>query len=392
MARAIRSKSYKPSEIAILHVICKASRHLFLFEDNVDPLKSYGHRRDWIIDRMLHLCSYMAIDVLNFSLLGNHMHHILRSRPDIVAKWSDREVVRRWLTLCPARRIKTDVDGKTVYQPLPPRDIDIDRVLKNPARVAKIRSQLSDISWFMRLLKQYIAQRANKEDGKALGHFWCGRFKAIRIEDELHLIACALYVDLNPIRAAMAQSLEEYDYTSARVRLERLRRMRNASEKDPAAHSPPDPIPTAEGTASSDSKPIALTEQSPAPRKEKTFVERCAFLSALRMETLSSDVEESKTGFRCSDKGFLTMSDKEYLDLLQWCVENKITDKDSEPPAELPKPLESHRGHINALWGLVKNFSRLVKHTAGAEAKDCLAWHRQETAEVSETGGENQTA
>jgi hypothetical protein len=65
-----------------------------------------------------------------------------------------------------------------------------------------MRLRLSDISWWMRLLCQTIALRANGEEGEGLGKFWQSRFKAVRILDEETLLACAAYVDLNPIRAA----------------------------------------------------------------------------------------------------------------------------------------------------------------------------------------------
>ena len=35
---------------------------------------------------------------------GNHLHLVLRSRPDVVAEWSDDEVVLRWWRLFPQRR------------------------------------------------------------------------------------------------------------------------------------------------------------------------------------------------------------------------------------------------------------------------------------------------
>ena len=59
---------------------------------------------------------------------------------------------------------------------------------------------------------------SNKED-ECTGRFWEGRFKAQRITDEAGLLACAMYVDLNPVRAAMAQSPEESLHTSAYDRI-----------------------------------------------------------------------------------------------------------------------------------------------------------------------------
>ncbi len=55
---------------------------------------------------------------------------------------------------------------------------------------------------------------ANHQD-ECTGRFWEGRFKAQRIVDEAGLLACAMYVDLNPVRAAIAESPDSSPHTSA---------------------------------------------------------------------------------------------------------------------------------------------------------------------------------
>ena len=59
----------------------------------------------------------------------------------------------------------------------------------------------------MRLLPQKIGKRAN-EDDQEIGKFWQARYRAVRLLDETAILACAAYVDLNPIRAAMAETFE----------------------------------------------------------------------------------------------------------------------------------------------------------------------------------------
>lgn len=73
----------------------------------------------------------------------------------------------------------------------------------------------------MRLLCQNIGTRANKED-REVGKFFQGRYRAVRILDEATLLACSAYVDLNPIRAAMAETIERSDFTSAQRRIESI--------------------------------------------------------------------------------------------------------------------------------------------------------------------------
>ena len=198
-------------EPCFYHCWTRCVRRAFLCGFDVLTGKSFEHRRQWIEARLKHLVSVFAIELAAYAVMSNHLHDVVRNRPDVAKSWPAEEVARRWLLLFPKRRQK---DGSSC----PPSEEQIEAITRQPRLVKTYRERLSSISWFHRCLNENIARRANKED-ECTGHFWEGRFRSERLDNTAAVIACSVYVDLNPIRAGLASSLEESKFTSIRARV-----------------------------------------------------------------------------------------------------------------------------------------------------------------------------
>ncbi len=103
----------------------------------------------------------------------------------------------------------------------------------NSERLADLRERLANLSWFMRCLCEKIARAANHED-RSSGRFWAGRFKSVALLDESAILACSVYVDLNPIRAGLATAPEGSEYTSGRDRIRSMLEISTILNSEPS--------------------------------------------------------------------------------------------------------------------------------------------------------------
>ena len=320
-----RSEIVDQDQVGVYHCWNRLVQRRCLFGLDLLTGRDYSYRKPWVRDRLRELAASMAIDVLDYAILDNHLHVVLRNRPDIVATWSDEEVARRWWQVCPPRRHR----DQSVPEPLP-----CEIALLMPM-VDEYRKRLSDISWLMRLACQKIAVRANREDGNG-GRFFAKRFECRRLESEEEILSCSLYVDLNVIHAGMAETLETSEFTSAFDRI-RARWQSVQTELQTSV--------TFDATADAWLAPIFLDERSE---------------SASTAQPGAGQVDCNPIGSaRISEKGFLPMTLEQYLTLLDNVGRMIRQDKRGQIPAELP-PILSRLSLPPQAWfdWLLKLFQR----------------------------------
>ena len=152
-----RSSLVVPDRAGAYHLVSRCVRRSFLCGDAAE------HRRQWITDVIRLQFSKFFIDILAYAVMANHLHVVVTTQPDRAAAHTPLTVAEHGAVLFPAR----DDDGN----PVPPALADLQARATNVKWIAERRRRLSSLAWYMKLLKDRLARRANAED-KCTGHFW----------------------------------------------------------------------------------------------------------------------------------------------------------------------------------------------------------------------------
>jgi REP element-mobilizing transposase RayT len=324
MARIPRKELIDQTEVGVYHCVQRAVRRAWLCGQ--DPLtgKNFDHRKVWIQQRLEFLAGQFSIDICSLAIMSNHIHLVVRNRPDIASQWTDQEVARRWWNLFPQRK---NEDGS----PAQPEAHELDLLMADTMALQERRQRLSSISWLMRCLAEPIARQANREDG-CTGRFWEGRYKCQRLLDEAAVLACSVYVDLNPIRAGVAETPETSPFTSAYERIQARGE------------------PLAQGQA-----PVA--DGAPATPRD-------GWLSPVELQG-EVQPEPQTPERRASNKGFLPLKVEQYLALLDWTGRQARADKRGQIPGDLLPILERLQLSTETWVETVRNFGRWFHRAVG---------------------------
>ena len=318
MARNSRRQVIKPHIPGMYHVYARAVRRAMLFGEDPVSGHDYAYRRDWILDRMKLLARSFAVEIGFEAVMANHVHLVLQTFPRMLKRLSNHEIARRWLRVFPGKRV---LDGNWIE----PTEEKVSELARDKKRIKTIRSRLSDVSWFMRALCEYIARRCNLEDDTT-GRFWEGRFGCRELEGESALLVCGLYVDLNQIRAGEVPTPEASAYSSVGLRIQSMQGKGGRGKNAPDAW---------------------LSKFSSGRR-------------------IGLEAEPSRSGQRATDQGLFEMPFAKYLKLLDWVGREPKPGKRGAIPRDLAPILERLDLEGDALRSTVQQFTSRFKRFVGS--------------------------
>lgn len=203
------------------HLMSRCVRRSYLCGIDQETGKDYSHRKQWLVDKIKQLATIFSIHICAYAVMSNHYHLVLYVNLEKAKNWSDEEVLSRWALLFGPSMAKN-------MAKLPPEIAQ--------AKLTELRSRLSSLSWYMRCLNESIARRSNLED-EVDGRFWQGRFKSQALLDEGAVLSAMAYVDLNPIRAKIADTPENSEFTSIFERIQALKLEKSCDVTEVTAQS-----------------------------------------------------------------------------------------------------------------------------------------------------------
>jgi len=133
--------------------------------------------------------------------LPNYPHHVIQrgnNRQPIVLDETDRRMLYN-LWLEESQRHKVAVNAYVLL------DNHFHMLLTPPSDEA--------MSLMMQSVGRTYVRYFNKRHNRS-GTLWEGRYKSSLIDSEAYLLTCMAYIDLNPVRAGLAESAEDFSWSS----------------------------------------------------------------------------------------------------------------------------------------------------------------------------------
>ena len=135
------------------------------------------------------MSSVYFAEVIGFCLMGNHFHLLVRMHPG--EKYSNEEIKKRFSLLYGDDKNRNLGEGQIPF----------------------LREKWASLSEYVKEIKQTFSRFYNRLHNRK-GFFWAERFKSVIVDNGETLINCLAYIDLNPVRAGLAEKPEDYRWCS----------------------------------------------------------------------------------------------------------------------------------------------------------------------------------
>jgi putative transposase len=192
----MRMRRFKVSgQVACYHVISRLVAEVPFLDDVC---------KEMLRKQMWKTAYYCGVTVMTYSIMGNHFH-ILVNVPESL-DFDDAELLARYRRLYPK---------PNAYQLESIEGFEAEMAAGGERREKareRILSRMGDLSMFVKLLKQRFSIWYNRRHHRR-GTLWGERFKSTLVENSPKALATvAAYIDLNPVRAKLAEDPKDYRF------------------------------------------------------------------------------------------------------------------------------------------------------------------------------------
>jgi len=167
-------------EPAIYHVMSRTALDGYVIGDI---------EKQYLLKLIRRLSAIYFAEVIGFCLMGNHFHLLVRMHPG--EAYSDEEIKKRFMLLYGENKNRNLSEGQ----------------------IPSLRKKWADLSEYVKEIKQGFSRFYNRLHNRK-GFFWSDRFKSVIVDNGDTLINCLAYIDLNPVRAGIAEKPEDYRWCS----------------------------------------------------------------------------------------------------------------------------------------------------------------------------------
>ncbi|MCH8474115.1 MAG: transposase [Opitutales bacterium] len=167
--------------------------------------------------RMLFkVAGFCGVKILTYCLMGNHFHVLVEVPDGSGIKLDDGELLRRYRMLHGEDGVLRKSERARKYAPNTPEQVE--RTLKDGGEEAEkmrasLRARMHDLSAFVKIYKQQVSIWYNANHDR-YGPLWSDRFKSVLVQGSgTALLVMAAYIDLNPVRAGLAEDPRDYAFS-----------------------------------------------------------------------------------------------------------------------------------------------------------------------------------